>query len=100
MIKLQHSREKDWDDFRYHFEQVYSSFFINLKSKFPNLSANDLKVAALTRLNLSIKETSNILGISPESTKTARYRLRKKLGLNSEDDLFDFLLSYDDKINK
>ena len=100
LIKLQHSREKDWDDFRYHFEQVYSSFFINLKSKFPNLSANDLKVAALTRLNLSIKETSNILGISPESTKTARYRLRKKLGLNSEDDLFDFLLSYDDKINK
>lgn len=100
LIKLQHSREKDWDDFRYHFEQVYSSFFINLKSEFPNLSANDLKVAALTRLNLSIKETSNILGISPESTKTARYRLRKKLGLNSEDDLFDFLLSYDDKINK
>lgn len=98
LIKQRHSRDKDWEDFRYHFDQVYSSFFINLKAEFPNLSTNDLKVAALTRLNLSIKESSNILGISPESTKTARYRLRKKLNLNSEDDLFDFLLRYDNKI--
>ncbi len=98
LIKLQNSKDKDWEDFRQHFEQVYSSFFTNLKTDFPNLSANDLKVAALTRLNLSIKEASNILGISPESTKTARYRLRKKMNLAPEDDLFDFLMRYDHKV--
>lgn len=94
-IKLQNSKEKHWEDFRLHFEQVYSGFFTNLKSEFPNLSPKDLKVAALTRLNLSIKETSNILGISPESTKTARYRLRKKLYLTAEQDLMEFLTGYD-----
>lgn len=97
LLKLQQSKDKDWEDFRQHFEQVHSGFFTNLKAGFPNLSGNDLKVAALTRLNLSIKETSNILGISPESTKTARYRLRKKLNLKPESDLFEFLLQYNQK---
>ncbi|MGB5942973.1 MAG: tetratricopeptide repeat protein [Leeuwenhoekiella sp.] len=98
LLKLQQSKDKDWEDFRHHFEQVHSGFFTHLKTQFPTLSANDLKVAALTRLNLSIKETSNILGISPESTKTARYRLRKKLNLKPEYDLFDFLLQYNNNL--
>ncbi len=93
-IKINQGKEKDWEDFKQHFENVHPEFFTNLKLQFPDLSANDLKVAALTRLNLSIKEASNILGISPESTKTARYRLRKKLNLSPETDLFDFLLDF------
>lgn len=91
-IKVNQGNEKDWKDFKRYFEDVHPEFFTILKGQFPNLSANDLKVASLTRLNLSIKEASNILGISPESTKTARYRLRKKLKLSSDTDLFDFLL--------
>lgn len=93
-IKLNQGKEKDWEDFKQHFENVHPDFFTVLKEKYPELSSNDLKVAALTRLNLSIKEASNILGISPESTKTARYRLRKKIGLAPETDLFDFLLQF------
>lgn len=94
-IKIHQGKEKDWEDFKQHFENVHQGFFTNLKQQYPDLSANDLKVAALTRLNLSIKEASNILGISPESTKTARYRLRKKMGLPPETDLFDFLIKLD-----
>jgi len=90
-IRQHKSQEKDWEDFKIHFEQVHSNFLTSLKEKFPELSSNDLKVAALARLNLNIKETSNILGISPESAKTARYRLRKKLKMAQEDDLFSFL---------
>jgi Uncharacterized enzyme of heme biosynthesis len=93
-IKINQGKEKDWEDFKQHFESVHPDFFTALKDKFPDLSSNDLKVAALIRLNLSIKEASNILGISPESTKTARYRLRKKMVLNPEADLFDFLLQF------
>lgn len=90
-IRHHKSHEKDWEDFKIHFDQVHSNFLTLLKERFPGLSSNDLKVAALARLNLNIKETSNILGISPESAKTARYRLRKKLKMNPEDDLFFFL---------
>lgn len=96
-IRQHKSQEKDWEDFKFHFEQVHSDFLTGLKDRFPELSSNDLKVAALARLNLNIKETSNILGISPESAKTARYRLRKKLQMAQEDDLFSFLSQCDQK---
>ena len=93
VLQQNRSVDSEWEDFKVHFEQVHDDFFKSLKSHYPDLSGNDLKVAALCRLNLSIKESSRILGISPESTKTARYRLRKKLDINQEDDLFEFLSS-------
>jgi len=94
-IRQHRSLEKDWEDFKNYFDQVHGRLLGNLKENFPGLSGNDLKVAALARLNLNIKETSNILGISPESAKTARYRLRKKLKMAQDDDLFSFLAQWD-----
>ena len=58
----------------------------------PNISPSETKLAALLKLNFSSKEISNILGISTESVKTSRSRLRKKLGLTREDNLVDFLM--------
>ncbi|MEL6925566.1 MAG: sigma factor-like helix-turn-helix DNA-binding protein, partial [Bacteroidota bacterium] len=87
--------DKDWEDFRLHFEQVHSGFFTRLKASYPELSGNDLKLCALIRLNLSSKEIATMLGISPDSVKTARYRLRKKLQLDREDNLLDFMTSAD-----
>jgi len=91
-IRQQVSIDRDWEDFKRYFEEVHTDFQKNLKDKHPDLSSNDLKVCALTRLNLNIKETAGILGISPESAKTARYRLRKKLGLSPEQELLDYFL--------
>src|SRR5690606_25405480 len=94
-IRQHKSLEKDWEDFKGYLDQVHYKLLTNLKENFPELSGNDLKVAALARLNLNIKESSNILGISPESAKTARYRLRKKLNMAQDDDLFSFLAQWD-----
>lgn len=97
-IRQHKNSEKDWEDFKIHFDKVHSNFLKCLKDQFPDLTANDLKVAALARLNLNIKETSGILGISPESAKTARYRLRKKLKLEQDEDLFAMLSGLDQNI--
>ncbi len=91
-IKQHVTIDKDWEDFRRSFEEVHTDFYLRLKEKHPDLSANDLKICTLTRLNLSIKESASILGISPESAKTARYRLRKKLGLDPEQEILDYFL--------
>jgi DNA-binding CsgD family transcriptional regulator len=77
--------EKDWDEFKMYFEKVHSSFFENLKQHFPDLSQGDLKLCSLISLNLSMKEMAELLGISPESVKMARHRLRKKLDIASND---------------
>ncbi|UJH68285.1 tetratricopeptide repeat protein [Allomuricauda sp. SCSIO 65647] len=91
-IKQQVNVDRDWEDFRRHFEEVHTDFYSRLKELHPDISANDLKISSLTRLNLNIKETANILGISPESVKTARYRLRKKLGIEPDKELLDYFL--------
>jgi tetratricopeptide (TPR) repeat protein len=86
--------EKDWDEFRMYFEKVHSSFFDNLKSHYPDLTQSDLKLCALLSLNLSMKEMAELMGISPESVKMARHRLRKKLNLVTEENLTEFIATF------
>jgi tetratricopeptide (TPR) repeat protein len=87
------NQDKDWSDFNTYFESINKNFYTKLKQNFPDISPNDLKICALIRLNLSSKDMASILNISPDSVKTARYRLRKKLQLNTEDNLTEFILS-------
>lgn len=87
--------DEDWADFRRHFESVHPDLINRLGEEYPGLTSNEFRLIALIRLNLSTKEVSSVLGISPDSVKTARYRLRKKLNLNTGDNLFDFLLQYE-----
>ncbi len=91
-IKQHVNIDRDWEDFKRYFEEVHTGFYKKLKQKHPDLSPNDLKISSLTRLNLNIKETASILGISPESAKTARYRLRKKLNLTPDQEILDYFL--------
>lgn len=86
-------QDKEWSDFNTYFEQINQHFYTRLKQACPGISPNDLKICALIKLHLSIKEMAAILNISPDSVKTARYRLRKKLQLNTEDSLTDFIMS-------
>ncbi len=85
--------DKEWTQFNASFESINKNFYSRLKQAYPEISPNDLKICALIKMNLSIKEMAGILNISPDSVKTARYRLRKKLQLNSEDNLTDFILN-------
>lgn len=90
--------DKDWDDFKLYFEEVHVDFYNALKSTYGELTPNEMKLSALVKLNLSIKETASILGISPDSVKKARYRLRKKLGLSTEENLVEFMIAIEREI--
>src|SRR5690606_37757086 len=70
--------DKNWECFRDFFQETQYGFHAKLLSKHPHLKPNDLKLCSVIRLNFSIKEAAQILGISPGSLKTSRYRLRKK----------------------
>lgn len=83
--------DNDWKDFKLRFENVHQGFFDRLHEKFPSLTNNDLRLSVLVKMNFSIKEIGEMFGISPESVKTARYRLKKKLNLPSEQNLNEFL---------
>ena len=82
---------KEWDEFKILFEKVHPGFFINLRTKYPDLSTSEIRMAALVKLNLTSTEISGMLGISHESVNKSRYRLRKKLNLLKEEKLETYL---------
>lgn len=87
--------EEDWDKFKILFEKVYKNFFIRLKEQFPDITQAEMRLVALTRLNLSTKEIANSLGISPESVRQSRWRLKKKMGVLEDTQLAAVLTSVD-----
>ncbi|MCE1200952.1 MAG: hypothetical protein LWX09_02505 [Bacteroidia bacterium] len=77
--------------FEIQMDELHQEFFKKLKEKFPTLSGNDLRLCAYLRVGLNSKEIAEILNIQPSSSYISRSRLRKKLNLKMEDDLYDFL---------
>ena len=91
-IDYSFSLDEDWKEFKLYFEEVHEYFFNALEwISSGDLRPNDYRIAALARLNLSIKQMASLLNISPDSVKVARYRLRKKLPLETEEHLGEFL---------
>ncbi|MGB3465099.1 MAG: triple tyrosine motif-containing protein [Cyclobacteriaceae bacterium] len=86
--------DDDWQNFQIHFDRVHGDFSTRLKNEFPTLSPQDAKLSAYLRLNLSTKEIANLLNISVRGVEIARYRLRKKLGLERNQNLVEYLLKY------
>ena len=76
---------KIWEEFILRFKQVHSDFYKNLITKYPDLSPNEQRLCAFLKLNLSTKEISTMTGQGERTIVMARYRLRKKLGIESQD---------------
>ncbi|WP_192349603.1 triple tyrosine motif-containing protein [Algoriphagus sp. Y33] len=84
--------DDDWDRFAIHFDHVHSNFLTILRGKFPTLTANELKLCAFVKMNLSSKEIADLMSISLKAVEVGRYRLRKKLQISTEVNLHDFLI--------
>ena len=84
--------DKEWENFTKHFDKVHSDFVASLKEKHATISGNELKLCAYLRMNLSTKEIAQLMNISVRGVEISRYRLRKKLGIASETNLFDYLM--------
>ena len=93
LIDYSFNLDKDWDEFKMYFEGVHKDFFFKLKQQYPDLSSGELRLSALIRLNLNLKEAATLLNIAPDSVKTARHRLRKKLNMPEDSNLTDYLMT-------
>jgi tetratricopeptide (TPR) repeat protein len=90
-IKQSIHSENDWELFKHYFEDINKTFFKHLAEVNDRLSPAEIKLSALIKLGFNIKETASLLNISPNSVKTARHILRKKLKLDPNQKLQDFL---------
>jgi DNA-binding CsgD family transcriptional regulator len=94
ILNEENTIDKDWEQFASHFDTVHSDFLRILKMHFPTLSAHELKLCAYLRMNLSSKEIAQLESISVRGVEISRYRLRKKLGIHTEVNLFDYLMNF------
>ncbi|MBA4304737.1 MAG: hypothetical protein C0424_10975 [Sphingobacteriaceae bacterium] len=69
-----------------------NQFIRRLKDKFPDLSADEIKLCSYLRLQMSTKEIASIKMITIAGVNKSRNRIRKKLGLTPSQDLSEFLI--------
>lgn len=91
-IDINQNDASSWDEFRNRFQEIHKDFEKNIINQFPAITPNDLRLISLIKMNLSSREIANILNISSDGIKKARYRLRKKLNLESSESLENTIL--------
>ncbi len=72
-------------------ESVNAEFYEKLKQRFPDLTKAESELCGFIRINLSSKDISILKNVEAASVKMGKNRLRKKLGLDPEADIYDFI---------
>ena len=80
-----------WKAFSKSFNTLHPHFEKKLLEKHSSLTPSEIKISILSRLGLSLKELSGLLHVTPESIRVSRSRLRKKLELDSKQNLQAYL---------
>ena len=93
------NNDEGWDKFEENFNVVYDDFMKKLTERYTNLKMSDRKLCAYLRMGLSSKEMASLLNMSVRSIETARYRLRKKLNLESGENLINFIQNFNQNIH-
>jgi len=92
-IDRETSNDEAWSIFETNFEQVHEDFLKRIRSLHPDITPKELKLSAYLRMNISSKEIAALLNITTRGVEISRYRLRKKLGLDRNQNLIDYILS-------
>ncbi|AZA54794.1 hypothetical protein [Chryseobacterium sp. G0201] len=88
LVKLARNRDPF---FLKSFKKLYPEFYDKLISINPDLTDNEIKLCAYLKLKLNTKEITQYENITARTIETKKYRLKKKLGLTSEENLIKWL---------
>jgi len=83
--------DKNRKDFHLRIENIKDSFFFKIKQKHTDLTERELQICVLLNVGMTSKEMAESLHLSLEGINKARYRLRKKLRLNTSDSLKEYI---------
>lgn len=101
MIKTSRDREdieKDRKQLLLNLEQISIPLFHNLDTDYKRLTKRQKLLAALVKQGFSAKEIAILFNITHKAAQTNKYRLKKSLKLNVDQDLDSFLKKYPDKL--
>ncbi|ELR69716.1 hypothetical protein C900_04693 [Fulvivirga imtechensis AK7] len=82
--ELQKEINRDYRVFELSFDLTQNGHFEKLQKKYPQLTPNEMKLLGYFKLNMSNKDIADLMGIKSDSIRQSRSRIKKKLGLTSE----------------
>ncbi|WP_445717646.1 tetratricopeptide repeat protein [Flavobacterium sp.] len=91
-IEKQFDNDDYWEEFQLKFTNMHPNFVSTVKNDYPELTKKDIDFLILIKLNLSNKEIATLINISYESVISKRYLLRKKMNVDSDNELLMYLL--------
>lgn len=100
MLTEEDKLNEQWEQFSIHFDKVHAGFLSLLKDRYPTINQQELKLCAYLIMNLSSKEIAQLMAISVRGVEISRYRLRKKLQIPTEMNLFEFLFNIQRELMK
>jgi DNA-binding NarL/FixJ family response regulator len=86
--------QADWKLFESYFNMAHQNFVERLRSQYSDITPGDLRICCLLKMNMSTKEIASLLNISVRAVELRRYRLRKRLLLETDTNLIDFLMRF------
>jgi len=95
MLDKELEGEDYWKEFNLYFDKVDKQFLKSIKKQNPKLTQNDMRLCSLIRLNLSTKEIASLLNVSVRGVEQSRYRLKKRLDLDSSQDLVKYISDFE-----
>ena len=93
LIRRDIESDTQWEQFSQEFSSIHQGFLGRLAEKFGTFTKSEVRLISLLKMNMTSKEIADIMGISDDGVKKARYRLRKKMNLE-DSELQGYLLSF------
>lgn len=81
-----------WQSFFEQFSLLNSKFIQAVSKTYPELTSMEFKLCCLLRAGYTNSQIAKITNRSLRAVETARYRMRKKLPIKTNDDLTVFLM--------
>tara|TARA_B110000014_G_scaffold249466_1_gene224791 strand:- start:1163 stop:2230 length:1068 start_codon:yes stop_codon:yes gene_type:complete len=89
----------DWERFQNQFSAAYPKFVEGLSKNYPGLRTADIKLCCYLKMSMNTKEVAKVTGLSVRAVENKRYRLRKKLDLDTAVSLDSFIHAFQGQLS-
>ena len=89
----------DWEQFQNQFSAAYPKFVESLSNGYPDLRTADIKLCCYLKMSMNTKEVAKVTGLSVRAVENKRYRLRKKLDLDTATSLDSFIHAFQGQLS-
>lgn len=94
-LKVNIADSTDWNSFLEVFSGIHPDFVKRLTTDYPKLSQKQVQLCCYMKMDLDTAQIARIMSVKPETVWQSRWRLKRTLGLDSDDSLLAMLRTID-----